>query len=373
MGTIRRELDGLNPASPTDLKRLLLDELELPVLAHTDSCDACKNGYPVESHTGKPSFKKVVMEEYDLILEHSNDNRVTAKRVLEYRGWQKAVTSLYEPLLTKVGPDGRIRTEFHQHRAVTGRLSSSNPNLQQVPRGTDKPWNGDAKKSFNAGDGYEDYALYGWDYPQVEFRIAAAYGDESLLLTEFAKPDADPFSVLATVVFGVLTPETRHYVKNGFVYPTLYGAGLRKIAATLGKTKAEVEPQYGRFKDTIPGIVGVSQQVSRLLEQRGFVKYWDGRRRHIRERSASYKGFNAVCQGGSAQLLKRAMLRIRSEIETSDCFMVLTVHDEITFLVKRDLIKEYEPKILECMTQIPPISNLVNLGIPEGKEWGVTK
>lgn len=365
MATIRRELDGLNPASPLDLKRLLLDELELPVLAHTDSCEPCKNGLPLEFHEGKPSFNKHVMEDYDRILDNSNN--VTARRVNEYRGWQKAVTSLYEPLLRKTGPDGRIRTEFHQHRAVTGRLSSSNPNLQQVPRGTDKPWNGDAKKSFIAGDGYEDYALYGWDYSQVEFRLAAAYGAESLLLAEFAKPDADPFSVLAPIVFGVLTPETRHYIKNGFVYPTLYGAGLRKIAATLGKEPGVIGPQYERFKDTIPGIIGVSNQVSRLIEQRGYVKYWDGRRRHIRDKRASYKGFNAVCQGGSAQLLKRAMLRIRREVEDTNCLMVLTVHDEITFLVRRDMIAEYEPKIIHCMTDWPQFG--VNLSV-EGKEWG---
>jgi len=366
MATVQRQLDGRNPSSPIDLKSLLLDELELPILAHTDSCDACKNGSPVGQHTGKPSFKKAVMEEYDQILMFREENP-TARLVNEYRGWQKAVTSLYEPLLTKVGPDGRVRTEFHQHRAVTGRLSSSDPNLQQVPRGTNKAWNGDAKKSFIPGSPYDDYALYGWDYSQIEFRLAASYGSESLLLTEFAKADADPFSVLAPIIFGELTPETRHYVKNGFVYPTLYGAGLRKIAATLNKTPEEVIGNYEKFKATIPGIVSVSQQVSRLIEQRGYVKYWDGRRRHIRDRRASYKGFNAICQGGSAQLLKRAMLRIRREVEDSNCFMVLTVHDEITFLVKRDLIPNYELEIIRCMTDYPEFG--VNFAV-EGKEWG---
>jgi DNA polymerase I-like protein with 3'-5' exonuclease and polymerase domains len=141
----------------------------------------------------------------------------------------------------------------------------------------------------------------------------------------------------------------------------------------LGKRPEQVSDNYDTFKETIPGIIGVSQQVSRLIEQRGYVKYWDGRRRHIKDRRASYKGFNAVCQGGSAQLLKRAMLRIRREVEDENCFMVLTVHDEITFIIRRDLIPVYEPEIIRCMTDWQDIYDFgVHLAV-DGKEWGVNK
>lgn len=365
MATIQREL-GYSPASPIELKRVLLDELGLPVFAHTDSCKLCgkgvRNKQPVDNHEGPPSFNKAAMEDYDEILEQSNNP--TAKLIAEYRGWQKATTALYEPLLEKVGPDGRIRTEFHQHRTLTGRLSSSNPNLQQIPRSTSKPWNGDAKNCFNAGLG-SDWALYGWDYSQIELRLAAAYGNEALLLTEFESEDADPFSVYAPIIFGSLTPETRHYVKNGFFYPTLYGAGLTKITAVLGKPEPEVRILHNRFKDTIPGIIRVSKQIDQLIKQRGWVRYWDGRRRHIKDKSKSYKGFNSVCQGGSAQLMKQAMLRCRDFENPEECFMVLSVHDEITFCIKRDLIPKYEPLIIKAMTDF---DFGVNLHV-EGKEW----
>jgi DNA polymerase-1 len=304
------------------------------------------------------------MEEYDTLLEVS-DNPL-AKQITEYRGWQKAVTSLYEPLLVKVGPDGRVRTEFHQHRAVTGRLSSSNPNLQQIPRSTSKPWNGNAKSCFTAGLG-SDWALYGWDYSQIELRLAAAYGDEKLLLTEFNENEqADPFSVLAPLVFGSLTPETRYWTKNRFVYPSIYGAGFNKICLTLGMSPEEARPLYDNYQAAIPGITYAAKQVSRVIEQRGYVKYWDGRRRHIRNKTKSYKGFNAVCQGGSAQLMKKAMLRCQSFENPDECFMVLTVHDEIVFCIRRELIEKYEPLVREAMTDWPLFG--VKLTI-EGKEW----
>ncbi len=359
MATIEREL-GFSPASPKQLGNYLLTELGLPVFAHTKSCKRCFQGFPVTEHDGPPSFNKKAMEEYDDILsEVQNPN---AQRVAEFRGWQKAVTSLYEPLLEKVGPDGLIRTEFKQHGTVTGRLSAANPNLQQVPRGSDKPWNGKAKSSFHSGR--EGYVLYGWDYSQLELRLAASYGQEQVLLTEFSKDSADPFSVLAPIIFGLLTPETRHDTKT-FVYANLYGAGVRKIALQLGRPVHEVEELYENYKAGIPGIISISKQVDRLVKNRGYVKYWDGRRRHFRNKNDSYKAWNSVCQGGGAQLVKKAMLRCQ-EFEDENCQMVLQVHDEITFIIKEDMVSHYEPLIVEAMTDWPMFG--VNMAV-EGKEW----
>lgn len=360
MGTITRELK-FNPASPIALGKYLLDELNLPILAHTDSCSECKQGRPLSSHEGNPSFNKRAMEEYDDILSASSNP--AAMRIAEYRGWQKAVTSLYEPLLEKTGPDGKIRTEFKQHGTVTGRLSANNPNLQQVPRGSDKPWNGNAKSCFHSGR--EDYKLVGWDYSQLELRLAAAYGREALLLTEFEKDSADPFSALAPLIFGVLTPETRHDTKT-FVYANLYGAGLRKIASQLGRPLDEVEELYQNYHRSIPGVMDVSSQVAKLVEARGWVTYWDGRRRHIRNKSDSYKAWNSVCQGGGAQLVKKAMLRCEA-FESDECFMVLQVHDEITFCIREDRIGHYEPLIVDAMTNWGDTFG-VKMAV-EGKEW----
>lgn len=359
MSTIERKL-GFNPASPKSLGNYLLDELGLPVLAHTDSCEMCKKGFPYDTHEGKASFNKKAMEQYDDILQDSKNP--AARLVAEYRGWQKAVTSLYEPILEKVGPDGLIRTEFKQHGTVTGRLSAANPNLQQVPRGSDKPWNGRAKSAFHSGR--EGYVLIGWDYSQLELRLAAAYGEEGLLLTEFESESADPFSVLAPKIFGVLTPETRQETKT-FVYANLYGAGLEKIAAQLGRSLSEVEVLYQNYHDSIPGIMSISKRVAELIENRGYVRYWDGRRRHIKNKRESYKAWNSVCQGGGAQLVKKAMLRCQG-FESDECFMVLQVHDEITFCIREDKISHYEPMIVEAMTDFDYFG--VKFAV-DGKEW----
>ncbi len=170
--------------------------------------------------------------------------------------------------------------------------------------------------------------------------------------------------MLAPRIFGILTPETRHDTKT-FVYANLYGAGVRKIAAQLGRPVEEVEELYRNYKNTISGIMDVSKMVSQKIEKTGKIHYWDGRVRHMRDRRKAYKGWNSVCQGGGAQLVKKAMLRIYNEVESEDCKMVLQVHDEITFVIRRDKIAEYEPKIVECMTDFPLP---VNLAV-EGKEW----
>ncbi len=367
MATIQRKL-GINPASPLDLKRVLLDELNLPVFKHTKSCEKCtKRKWPVESHDGPPSFDKEAMADYDDLL--SLLDNPTAKLINEYRGWQKATTSLYEPMLTKVSPDGRIRPNFKQHGTKTGRLSCEDPNLQQVPRASPNAWNGHAKSAFNSGR--EGYLLYGWDYSQVELRLAAAYGQEAILLTEFESESADPFSVLAPRIFGKygytkeLHDQFRHKTKNGLVYPSLYGAGLSKIAVSLGVTEADAKPIVDEFRNTISGITSVSRQVSQLVGQRGFVKYWDGRQRNFRDRkNDAHKAWNSVLQGGAAQLLKKAMLRCQ-EFDNEECQMVLTVHDEITFLVREDKLSYYEPLVKEAMTDF---DFGVRLAV-EGKEW----
>jgi DNA polymerase-1 len=348
MDSIQRNL-GYNPASPLDLKRVLLNELNLPVFQHTSGCDKCKKKWPVDSHEGPPSFNKVAMEDYDLIL--SMLDNPTAKLITEYRGWQKAVTSLYEPMLTKVSPDGRIRPNFKQHGTKTGRLSCEDPNLQQVPRESDKVWNGHAKSAFNSGR--DGYSLYGWDYSQIELRLAAAYGQDKVLLAEFESDSADPFGVLAPLIFPDYTVEHhedfKFKTKHGLVYPSLYGAGLYKVALSLGLTESETKPVLERFRTSTAGITTVSHQVASLVQQRGFVKYWDGRQRNFRDRrNDAHKAWNSVLQGGSAQLLKKAMLRCR-EFENDECYMVLSVHDEITFIVQTDLIPKYEPLILNAM------------------------
>ena len=341
---------GFNPGSPIELGDYLLNYLQLPVL---------KRGKPNKEYPqGRPSFDKTVMERYMTMLEDVNDD--TARLVLDYRGWSKAVSSLYLPMLTRQDSDSRIRTEFRQVRTVTGRLASANPNLQQIPRWTVKPWNGRAKESFLPGR--DDYELVGYDYSQLELRLAAAYGNDPILKEIFADPKGDVFQHFAEVLFGEFNDETRYRAKNRFIYPMNYGAGKAKIASALGITIDEVEELYDKYQAEHPGIYTAMKETERRAKSRGYIKYWTGRRRHLRYKDQSYKMWNSLMQGGAAELVERAMMRAPNNKE---CTQVLQVHDEIVFAIRKDKIAYYDPIIKHTMTDF-------NFGVPlkvEGKYW----
>jgi DNA polymerase-1 len=341
---------GFNPASPIELGEFLLDTLKLPIL---------KRGKPSKRFPeGRPSFDKKVMEEYEEVYLPALDSPA-ARLVLEYRGWAKAVSSLYLPLQRMVSPDGRVRCNFKQHGTVTGRLSCSEPNLQQIPKSTDKPWNGQAKKSFTTASGWE---LYGYDYSQLELRLAAAYGREQWLLDIFADDEKDVFSEWASTV-GV----ERGVIKT-YTYATLYGAGLPKVAATLGRPVGEVEETFNRFKESIASIGHVSRRATQRAESRGYVKMWSGRRRHFGFREDCHKAFNSLLQGGGAEVVKRAMIAIDDDprINKDECRIVLQVHDEIVFEMQEGARQKYEPYIIEHMTNFPDFG--VHFKV-EGKVW----
>lgn len=323
---------GFSPSSRADLSNYLFDELNLPVLSTSPK-------------TGKPSLDKSVMEQYDDMLQvHDNPS---ARYLLEWRGWQKAVTSLYIPMLT-LERDGKIHCHFKVTGTKTGRLSCEKPNLQQIPRKSEKSWNGDARKAFNAGD--PDYDLVGYDYSQLELRLAAAYGSEQRLISEFEKDDSDPFTVYSKII-GASRQDTKT-----FFYSNIYGAGTAKIAKTLGKSFDETKVLHEKFLESIPGIALASRRTQELAGSRRFVRYWTGRRRHFPYRKdvdeKLYKAFNSVLQGGAAELVKHAMLRLE-EMQDDDFKMVLQIHDEIVFKVRRGKLDKYHDEIVKRMTDFP--------------------
>lgn len=321
---------GFNPASSTQLGKFLIDELKMPVLERSEK-------------TNKPSFNKHVMEQYEEMLL-ATDNK-SATLVLEFRGWHKAVTALYDPMQRLVSPDGRIRANFKQHGTKTGRLSCAGPNLQQLPRSSSKPWNGNARSGFSSGR--RDHILVSFDYSQLELRLAACYGNEGVLLEEFSKEDADPFTRYAEIL-----KEDRQTTKT-FFYANIYEAGSAKIAYTLNRPLVQVEELHSRFKTSIPGITQASVQARGLARQRKFVKLWTGRRRHYPfHDSKFYTAFNSVLQGGGAEVVKRSMVNLRP-IENDDCFMVLQIHDEIVFSINKELVEDYIAKIIPIMEEHP--------------------
>jgi DNA polymerase-1 len=150
----------------------------------------------------------------------------------------------------------------------------------------------------------------------------------------------------------------------------LYGGGLAKASATIAKFEGlptsdpeTTRPHYENFKGTMPGVIAAGRRATNLAEQRGYVRLWTGRRRHLR--SDYYRAFNSVLQGGGAELVKRSQIRLQ-EIESPDCKMVLQVHDEIVFKITKGYREKVEAQIIKAMTDWSSFDVKFKV---EGKIW----
>lgn len=328
-----REAMGVNPGSQKQLAELLIDTLGLPVLAWTPGG---------KSGVKKPSFNKNVMPLYDDLL--SKMDSPLAKQLVEYRGWQKAVTASYEPYLKYLSPiDGRVHGGFNTHRTVTGRLSSSEPNLQQIPKESTKPWNGRVKECFIAKPGY---VLLSADYSQLELRLAASYSREPKILEIFEDPSRDLFSEMA-LDLGF----ERHTTKT-FVYTIQYGGGEKRVKDVFGVTAKKAKDMRANFYATYPRFRAFNELCAHKVETTLKAKLWTGRYRHFRFRNESYKAMNSVIQGGAADVVERVMIRAFDELDSPDCQMLLQVHDALVFEVREDLAEEYAVRIKALMEDV---------------------
>ncbi|MFY3742111.1 MAG: DNA polymerase-1 [Candidatus Nitrosomirales archaeon] len=315
LNTIKSGL-GWNPGSPQQLGKYLLDDLSLPVLKRTPN--------------GAPSFDKEALEEYELYLDATGDE--TAQKVLTYRGWQKTVSSNFQAYLDLMDENEILHPNYKVHGTRTCRLSCEKPNLQQIPRESVKPWNGDVKKAFIPREEHLFLDLWRkqnlkrnlsgrtklrtFDFKQVEFRLAAAYAKEKELI-EIFNSGADIFTEMS-----LRLGRPRHQIKT-FVYSTLYGAGRAKVALVLGMPRYESDEFYDEYHGTWPGFRQISEKATQLAKNDGYIDYWTGRRRHL-SKGEAHKAFNAIIQGGAFEIIKRRMLALRDEP------IVLQVHDSIT-------------------------------------------
>ena len=313
---IMRELGGFKPTSSKDLQALLIDKMRMPVVKRSPK-------------TGKPSFDKDAMAEYDEMLEARADEFGNiAKLVLEYRGWQKTVSSNYEPYLELLSPDGRLRPNYWLHGTKTGRLSCRKPNLQQIPKESEKRWNGNLKKVFIAKPGY---VLLNVDYSQLELRLASAYAQQKNWIRVFNAPKdlSGKFpDVFAAMARELLIP--RQGCKT-ITYAKMFGAKANKIAYLLGGDPKEALKFIADWEESHDAIVGLAEQVNNKAYRQGYIHYWTGRRRRFDYRSEARKAFNSLIQGGGAEIVFSAMIRLFKELDNPECQMLLQVHDSVLF------------------------------------------
>jgi DNA polymerase-1 len=328
----------VNPASPKQLKELLIDQLGLPVVK-------------TSPRTGSPSFDKEAMGMYDQLLEKMNNP--TAKLIKNFRGWQKAVSASYKPYLELVDSDGRLRCSYKTHGTATGRLSCSEPNLQQIPKTSDKAWNGKVKECFIAQPGY---VLINADFSQLELRLATAYAGEEELKQVFNE-GRDIFTEMSKQL-GM----TRHETKT-LVYSMQYGAGEQRLMSAFGVTKQEARKIRENYFATYPNFKQFNERCTARVEQTGIIKLWSGRYRHFDDKTEAYKAMNSVIQGGAADIVERIMVKAWQELESDDCRILLQVHDSITFEVKEELADEYIHKIQHVMEDVNAVTGDITFDV----------
>lgn len=329
---------GYDKLGPKALTELLLDELKLPVIKRSVK-------------TGNPSFDREVMDEYDTMLELQGSD--LGKKILEYRGWQKAVSAGYRAYLKAVSPDGRVRTEYTTHITRTGRLSSKEPNLQQIPRDSTAPWNGQMKTCFIASEGY---TMWNVDYSQLELRLMASFAGVDSLKQVFIE-GRDIFDEMAQAI-----GQTRQDTKK-FVYANSYGAGDAKIARSIGISVAEAKQIRHDYYAQYPELALFSRKLENMAKRHKKFPYWSGRFRHMPYAGDSYKAMNSFIQGGAADIVARAMVRIFNEVHNDECRLLLQIHDAFGFEIKNGLEDEYLPQIIAIMEDV---DTLVKDRIPNG-------
>lgn len=332
LASIRKDL-GWNPASTKQLASFLLDTMKYPVLARTPK--------------GAPSFNKKAMEEYDELL--ALDGSEVAKQVIRYRGWQKTVTSNYDAYLKLADRDDILRPGYKAHGTVNGRPSCEKPNLLQIPRESENEWNGDLKKGFIPRS--DDLVLMEFDYKQIEFRLQAAVAEEQELLDAF-NSGVDVFEVMAKRL-GWKRQDCKL-----LVYMTSYGAGPKKVALVFGLTVPEGEKMINDFFGEYPGLSYMATQATDIVKTQGYIEFWTGRRRHIRDKRDYHKAFNSYSQGGAFEIVKRQGLRLRELVPYP---FVLTVYDSYVLEM---------PKSAATAEELNRIKGILE-DVPEAPEMGV--
>lgn len=347
MARLSNALGGLNPASTNDLHTLLIGQLELPIVKLTPK--------------GKPCFDKWAMAEYEEILEVTGDHK--AKQILAYRGWQKSVTSNYEPYVRLLSPcDFRLRPDYLLHGTVTGRLSCRKPNLQQIPKAGVKPWNGKMKQCFVPKPGF---VLIEGDYSQLEFRLSSSFAKVEDLLAIFNDPTRDVFKEIATQL-GLSRDEAKT-----LVYSILYGAGARRIANVFGVSLSKGQQIRDNFFRVYPNLLKASRYAQNYATAKRRIPLWSGRYRHFVDvKTEAHKAYNSLVQGGAADIVERTMIRSNQEgFNNDDCRMLLQVHDSIVWEVREDLVDSYKPALADMMSRVQP-----DFGVhfkAEIKQWGL--
>ncbi|MBR5222068.1 MAG: DNA polymerase I [Clostridia bacterium] len=342
-----------NVNSPKQLGDVLFDTLGLPC----------------------PSAKRSTNAE---VLEKLRPYHPIISDILEYRQVAKLKSTYTDGLVKVAGEDGRIHSSFNQTVTATGRLSSTEPNLQNIPIRTELGRK--LRKYFVAKD--ENYVLIDADYSQIELRLLAAIsGDETM--TEAFKNGTDIHTVTASEVFRVpkeaVTPEMRKRAK-AVNFGIVYGIGDYSLAMDIGVTKKQAGEYIDSYLKTYPAVSAYLQNIVKTAKADGYVATLYGRRRYIPELTASKKmliafgervAMNSPIQGSAADIIKAAMVNLERELSASglDARLILQVHDELIVECHRDCMDEVKGILKRVMENTIALSVPLTVDVQAGENW----
>ena len=357
------ELAGkpFNIASPKQLGEILFDHLQLDPKAKKT-----KTG---QYQTGEDVLQKLSEHE---IVQCILDVRQLSKLKSTY------VDSLPELINSKTG---RVHTSFNQAVAATGRLSSTNPNVQNIPIRTDK--GKEIRKAFIPRN--EEYVLLSADYSQIELRIIAAMAHEEAMIEAF-KNNLDIHAATAAKVYGIPLEEvtgTQRRNAKAVNFGIIYGQSAFGLAESLGIPRKEAAQIIDEYWKQYPRIKAYMSETINTAKEYGYVETLKGRRRYLRDiNSANFtvRGFaernaiNAPIQGSAADMIKIAMINIHKRMqqpnsEVSNSKMILQVHDELLFDVHKDEVEAMKKLVVQEMENAMQIAVPIKAEVGVGENW----
>ena len=345
-----------NLASPKQLGEVLFDKLQLD-----------------------PKAKKTKTGQYatgeDVLAKLARQHKI-CDDILIFRELTKLKSTYVDALPLLINPKtGRVHTSYAQAVAVTGRLSSNNPNLQNIPIRTDK--GREIRKAFvPAGEGH---VLVSADYSQIELRIVAAISGDVNMCDAF-KTGRDIHTATAAKIFKIeekdVTKEMRYKAKS-VNFGIIYGQGAFGLAENLSIPRAEAKEIIDNYKKEFPNIQKYMDDTINFCKEHGYVETMMGRKRWLRDiNSANFtvRGFaernaiNSPIQGTAADMIKLAMIKIDGELRAGNfkSKMLLQVHDELVFDVVKEELEAIKPLVLNCMQTAMVLPN----GVPTDAELG---
>ena len=353
------ELAGgpFNLGSPKQLQEILFDRLELPVIRKTPK--------------GQPSTAEDVLVE--LALEYD-----LPRVIMDYRSVSKLKSTYTDKLPQQIdAKTSRVHTSYHQAVAATGRLSSTDPNLQNIPIRTEEGRR--IRTAFVAPKGHVILAA---DYSQIELRIMAHLSADPGLVGAFAD-DQDVHRATAAEVFGAtlddVTADQRRSAK-AINFGLIYGMSAFGLAKQLDISRGEAQDYVDLYFERYPGVKAYMDRTRETAREQGYVETVFGRRLYLPEiRSRNYQrrqyaersAINAPMQGTAADIIKRAMIGVQAWIdkEALPVRMIMQVHDELVFEVAEDALDEVTENVSELMTHAAELSVPLKVDAGSGRNW----